>query len=242
MKHTSRQSDRLNLTSIGLLPQTTFYRLRKLRLWFAWPFFLALCVYAKSSPQGFMVGIPIVILGEGIRIWSHGYLRKTRRLAIEGPYSYVRNPLYVGNLLIGFGFCVIIWHPVIAATFLLGFSFLYWVTIKGEEERLLCRFEKDYEAYCKNVRRFIPRLTPYRSKATSVVFAPHRVWGHGELITILAIIDLLILTYVRQELYQRGQVLGLEMITYSLTGLVLAMVLIYALTTRQAKGKRKKKA
>src|SRR3989338_4068988 len=81
--------------------QFSFHRFRKLRLYFTWPFVIILAIYAKSTNQGFLVGAIFIVLGEIIRMWSHGYLRKSRRLAISGPYAYVRNPLYLGNFLIG---------------------------------------------------------------------------------------------------------------------------------------------
>jgi protein-S-isoprenylcysteine O-methyltransferase Ste14 len=184
--------------------QPTFlYRMRKLRMWFAWPFVIVLAVYAESSTQGFLLGLPLILAGEGLRIWSHGYLRKIRKLAISGPYAYVRNPLYVGNFLIGFGFCVVIWELWVATLFTIGFGLVYWVTIKGEEEKLAKKFGEAYRRYAESVPRIIPQITPYRSGSRGK-FVAHRVWGHGELITVLAIADLFVLLYLRQELYQYG--------------------------------------
>jgi protein-S-isoprenylcysteine O-methyltransferase Ste14 len=181
-----------------------FYPLRKLRLVLAWLFFLVLAVFAKSTGAGFLAGIPLILSGEAVRIWAHGYLRKTRRLAVSGPYAYVRNPLYLGNFLIGLGFCAVIWNPLVAALFVGGFALLYWVTVKGEEERLLYKFEGAFAEYARNVPRFIPRLSPYAG-ARNGSFAFHRTWGHGELITILAILTLLFGIYLRQVLYQERQ-------------------------------------
>jgi hypothetical protein len=189
------------LPAPGELSNFPFYRLRKLRLYLAWPFFIVLAVFATSSNFGFVIGIPLILLGEGVRIWSHGYLRKTRRLATSGPYAHVRNPLYLGNFLMGLGFCLVIWNPLITAVFVGGFVFVYWVTVKGEEERLAYKFEREYAEYARQVPRFIPRLSPYGGRQNGS-FAFHRAWGHGELITILAILTLLLGIYLRQELYQ----------------------------------------
>ena len=43
------------------------------------------------------------LLGEALRTWSSGTLVKNEVLTTEGPYALCRNPLYVGNFLIGFG-------------------------------------------------------------------------------------------------------------------------------------------
>ena len=109
---------------VGL--QFSFHRFRKLRLYFAWVFAVALAIYAKSTDRGFWLGIPVILAGEAIRIWSHGYLRKARQLASDGPYAYVRNPLYLGNFLMGLEFCIIIWHPVVGIVFTFGFFLVYW--------------------------------------------------------------------------------------------------------------------
>src|SRR3990167_3853358 len=139
----------------------SFHRFRKLRLYFAWLFVLVLAVFGKSTSQGFWMGAPVILTGEAIRIWSHGYLRKAKQLATNGPYAFVRNPLYLGNFLIGLGFCLIIWHPAIALIFTLGFFPVYWVTVRGEEQRLAYKFGDAYADYLRQVPRFFPRLLPY---------------------------------------------------------------------------------
>ena len=184
--------------------QFSFHRFRKLRLYFAWIFVFLLLFFVKSTVTGFLIGTPFILAGEALRIWAHGYLRKARRLATDGPYAYVRNPLYLGNFLIGAGFCIVIWHPLIFVAFLFGFFAVYWITISGEEQRLSLKFENNFRDYSKAVPRFFPRLTPYK-KRSGARFAPHRIWGHGEPITLFAILSLFFFLYVRQEFYQEHQ-------------------------------------
>ncbi len=199
------------------------HKFRKLRLYFAWPFFMALVFFARSTNQGFLVGIPFIVLGELIRIWSHGYIQKSRELATDGPYAYVRNPLYVGNFLIGFGFCFITWNPFIISAYALGFFGVYWITIKGEEQRLSFKFGNDYQNYVQHVPRFIPQLVPY-SKRSQEKFVIQRIFKHGEQITILAITSFLLFLYLRQEIYQEGKYwLSPELIIFN--GLVLVSYL-----------------
>lgn len=232
--------DRLYRKIGGHLPKSVFYRLRKLRLWLGWPFAIILVIYAKSSTQGFWIAIPPILLGEALRTWSHGYLRKIRTLATDGPYAYVRNPLYLGNFLIGVGFCAVIWHVLIFGIFVVGFFLVYWITIKGEEERLAFRFGKDYTDYAGAVPRFIPRLSPYPGRQKSR-FSFHRVWGHGETITVLAIILFLLLLYLRHEFYQEHQAMTGVTLVASTLAAVLTMVLIYTWSARRAQGRRSKR-
>jgi len=207
-------------------------------MWFAWPFVVGIAIIAESTTKGFWLGIPVIVLGEAIRIWSHGYLRKTRRLATDGPYAFVRNPLYVGNYLIGLGFFMIIWNPWMVVLYTAGFIGVYWVTVKGEEQRLRDTMGKPYDTYCEHVRRFIPRFTPYAERSRAK-FAAHRVWGHGELITILAINCLGILVFLRQEMYQFSNGINLMTLSLSVGLLALSMWLVFALELRKVKGKAK---
>lgn len=218
----------------------SFHRFRKLRLYFAWPFAIVVAIFAKSTNQGFWMGAPVIAIGETIRIWAHGYLRKARQLATSGPYAYVRNPLYLGNFLIGLGFCLIIWHPIVVAVFVIGFFIVYWLTVKGEEQRLTFKFGDAYLDYFRSVPRFLPSLVPYRRRAKAL-FAFHRVWGHGEHITILAMIELFLLLYLRQEFYQDH-----VPVTQATIGLVIGMVvigvpLVFAVISRWLRNSRKRK-
>lgn len=221
------------------LPKTVFYRLRKLRLWLGWPFAIILAIYAESSAQGFWIGIPPIVLGEALRLWSHGYLRKIRALATNGPYAYVRNPLYLGNFLIGLGFCAVIWNPLIFTFFVVGFFLVYWVTVKGEEERLAFRFGKPYSDYAAAVPRFLPRVTPYPGRQNAR-FALHRVGGHGEGITILAIVVLFLGLYLRQEFYQEHRALSVSTLAVSIFAIGLTMTVVYTWTARRIRGRRGK--
>lgn len=191
-------------SELELLEQAPLHRYRKLRLYFAYPFAGVLAFFARSTDQGFWIGVPVIILGEAIRIWSHGYIRKAKELATDGPYAFVRNPLYVGNFLIGLGFCVIIWNPFVVAIYALGFLGVYWITIRGEEQRLSFKFKEQYSNYVKHVPRFIPRLSRYQKRLLSP-FNVRRALEHGEQITLFSIVTLLLILYLRQEIFQEGK-------------------------------------
>lgn len=83
-----------------------------------------------------------------------------RRLVISGPYRWVRNPMYVGMgiILLGEG----ITFPRLMNTMLIMIVTLWCALtlfILGfEEPTLRAKFGEDYIEYCKNVRRWIPRL------------------------------------------------------------------------------------
>ena len=110
-------------------------------------------------------GLIFVILGEVIRTWSSGNIRKNRELATDGPYAYTRNPLYLGSFFIGLGFVVICNSFSVGLIFLITFSLIYWGVITTEEEDLAETFGVEFVQYTERVPRFFPRASrvPYGS-------------------------------------------------------------------------------
>jgi len=86
-----------------------------------------------------------------------------RRLVISGPYRFVRNPMYLGmgTALLGEGIVfpkittLMLTMVIVLAVAVSAFIMLY------EEPTLRRLFDGDYENYCRNVRRWIPRLRPF---------------------------------------------------------------------------------
>lgn len=91
----------------------------------------------------------------------------TTRLIISGPYAYVRNPMITGVVLILAGETLLLASPAIGiwAVIFLVINMFYFPL--SEEPGLRKRFGKDYELYCKNVPRYIPRLTPWKPFSAS---------------------------------------------------------------------------
>ncbi len=81
-----------------------------------------------------------------------------KNLVIKGPYVHVRNPQYVGILLILFGEALL--FESAALLVYAGFAFLIFHTliICYEEPTLSLRFSESYNRYCASVPRWIPRL------------------------------------------------------------------------------------
>ena len=127
-------------------------------------FLIVLAAFGKpAGPGAVMVGSLLTIPGLAIRFWAGGYVKKDKELATTGPYSYVRNPLYVGNVLIAIGFCVLsgFWWSYLV--FALLYIWLYIPSIQREERTLQKLFGDTFLRYKDNVRAMWPRLTPYES-------------------------------------------------------------------------------
>ena len=76
----------------------------KNRIYLGWIGALAYGWAARETPN--LLGLAICFLGASFRFWSSGYLRKNNRLAIGGPYSLTRNPLYFGTYVMAVGAAV----------------------------------------------------------------------------------------------------------------------------------------
>ncbi len=141
----------------------------KLRSWIPVPFVLLLLLFAEPAGWSWAVGVPLVVLGELIRIWAVGYAGGATRardlraklLCTKGPFAYVRNPLYLANAIIVLGTVTVgAWWPLIAVQPLLYLVY-YYLIVRYEEGFLRAEFGADYDPYAAAVRRLIPRLRPY---------------------------------------------------------------------------------
>lgn len=148
-------------------------KLFKYRSYTPIPFVILMIAYQQSNVWSLPLGLLIAVCGELIRLWAVSWAGSETRttgkvggtyLVINGPYAHVRNPLYVGNILIYFGlgimsFALFPYLQIIALAF---FIYQYYEIIKEEEGFLREKFGNDFDEYYKNVPRIFPRLSPYK--------------------------------------------------------------------------------
>jgi protein-S-isoprenylcysteine O-methyltransferase Ste14 len=87
-----------------------------------------------------------------------------KRLVVVGLYRCVRNPMYLGLAAGWIGLWIMFGHAfpqLIAAVAAAAFGVHLFVVLY-EEPTLRRKFGADYEAYCRNVRRWVPRFTPWQ--------------------------------------------------------------------------------
>jgi hypothetical protein len=118
-------------------------------------------VTASGTPTAglFLIGAVIVVLGSAVRLWASGHIKKNKALATDGPYAYVRHPLYVGNILLGVGFSLAsgLWWST--PLFIGILVFFYPHAINIEDAKLRRLFGEDWEKWQAHTRALIPRIT-----------------------------------------------------------------------------------
>ncbi len=127
-------------------------------------------------------GAVLAGLGIAIRALASGQVKKDRELTMTGPYAYVRNPLYLGSVIIGIGFAVAardIWIVVVLAIY---FGLVYVPVIRGEEKYLRAQFA-GYGEYRRRVPSLLPRTL--RLAGVSQGFSRELYFRHREYNSLL---------------------------------------------------------
>ena len=137
---------------------------------------------ARPTWLSIAIGLLITIPGIALRALASGHVKKNEELTTTGPYAYIRNPLYLGSLIMAIGFAIAaqsVWVLLIIA---IMFFAIYLPVIRGEESYLRTAFPS-FEAYSQNVPRLWPRMRPYGDGAAG--FSSALYWRHREYNAVL---------------------------------------------------------
>ncbi|MCX5781501.1 MAG: isoprenylcysteine carboxylmethyltransferase family protein [Elusimicrobia bacterium] len=138
------------------------------------PLLLIMLIFSMPSILSISIGLMIMLLGETIRFWGVSIVGVETRvtktgvgatsLITNGPFAYVRNPLYIGNILLYVGACVMSMalFPWLLIATVIGSYVQYYFIIRLEEEYLINKYGDKYKEYSNNVSRFMPKLRPYQ--------------------------------------------------------------------------------
>jgi protein-S-isoprenylcysteine O-methyltransferase Ste14 len=139
------------------------------------PFLILMLIFQESTITSMIVGLAVAMFGEFWRLWGVSYAGSETRttgggvggtyLVISGAYSHVRNPLYVGNILmyLGIGIMSMSLYPYLQIIALWFFYFQYDQIINEEEKFLATKFGNEYQNYLDNVPRLIPSISKYKN-------------------------------------------------------------------------------
>src|SRR5271157_5271085 len=116
----------------------------------------------------FAVAALFAIAAALVRTWATAYLNpevmlhsqvQTSRLVADGPYRYVRNPLYFGNILLAVGFGLMA-SRVGFFVLVVGMTVFCYRLILREEAGIAAQQGESYRAYCAAVPRLWPAQRP----------------------------------------------------------------------------------
>lgn len=163
---------------------------RRIRVPLGFAFAIVYLWLARPSAMSIAIGSVIVAGGLAIRAVASGQLRKNEALAVSGPYSYARNPLYLGSIVMAMGFALAARNWWIWVSLAILFVLIYVPVIRSEEQFLGSTFP-DFESYAARVRRILPRWSGESLTAdfSRDLYLKHREYNAliGAVLMILAI-------------------------------------------------------
>jgi protein-S-isoprenylcysteine O-methyltransferase Ste14 len=156
-----------------------------------------------------IAGLILVMAGEMLRLWGISYAggeTRTRKagasaLVTQGPFAYVRNPLYLGNIIIytAIGIMANSLTPYLQIVIFIFSCFQYYYIIVDEEEPVLRDlFKEKYEDYAKSVNRFLPGKPYDTSKQSKIKFDRKAGWKSEKRTFqgILTVLFMVVLIYI----------------------------------------------
>ena len=134
---------------------------------------------AEPRWYSLVIGGAVGAVGLALRALASGHVRKNAELTTTGPYAWTRNPLYLGSMIIAFGFAVAARNWWVVLGFLVLFAAIYVPVVRSEEEFLRSRFP-EYDEYARRVPRFgirLSNLSGTRGQFSRVLYFQHREYN-----------------------------------------------------------------
>jgi hypothetical protein len=174
----------------------------------------------------FAVGALLCVATALLRTWASSYLQSnvvhdtklhSESLVADGPYRFVRNPLYFGNMLLALGVGVMA-SRLGFVVMVLGNLFVLYRLIRREETQLLASQGESFRRYLNAVPRLVPSLSPRvpasggRPRWPQAILGETFMWTFAAAATVFAITKNLKYWYI---------VMGASMPLYAISVLAL---------------------
>ena len=156
-----RRINEMSLVEIG-------EKLFQWRDYIAIPILMVILLAANPTARTATVGTLMMLIGQAIRIYTISFLGvegasrdgQTDMIISHGPFALVRNPLYIGSMVIVFGVIIYAGAPILGFLALIYFLFQYHCIAKYEESLLIAKFGDEYLRYMERVPAWIPAKFP----------------------------------------------------------------------------------
>ena len=149
----------------------------------------------QARQEWFWPGIAVSAVGALGQLWCFGSLKTQKVLAVRGPYMFVRNPMYLARFVLILGLLMLTGNPWVPAAYVPLYYFYMVNRVRREEARLRALFGPDYEAYCRDVHRFVPTLKRFEWRPLWFFDRECFSRNHG-VVNAVAILALYVLLYV----------------------------------------------
>jgi protein-S-isoprenylcysteine O-methyltransferase Ste14 len=117
----------------------------------------------NERPEVFIIGLVCVAAAFLLRLWAQLHLRyrlKTKKvLTMTGPYVYVRNPIYIANIMLLAGYVLmseLVWFVPVSIFY--GYI-VYHIVVAYEERHLLEKYGTPYAEFLERVPRWLPTIS-----------------------------------------------------------------------------------
>ena len=171
-------------------------------------------VFLRSAQQAYenefaeIFGIALILLGQILRASSRGYKSEYSQnghsLIQNGPYILVRNPMYLGILLIGLGMVLVLFNWWAVVVFLCIFIWRYLFLTFKEEKKLLAMFPQGYRDYQQRVPRLLPSPALLLQKDIAEYLPLKLTWLKKEIGSILTVLLLVLFLGGWQDVQRDG--------------------------------------
>jgi hypothetical protein len=132
----------------------------------------ALCLVclelSNVTRSSIIYGVPVVIVGMLIRLWTNGTIVKSKEVCNIGPYSICRHPMYFGTIVASVGVAIFMYQIFFAVIIFLAFV-ISFIRAKNEETKLIERFP-EYLKYKAQVPALPTPMSFARSISSGSIF------------------------------------------------------------------------
>ena len=170
-------------------------------------FFVLILVVAQPVPWTLAAGACFALVGLAVRLWASGFIFKNDELATDGPYAFVRHPLYFGNLLLGIGFALAsgterVWLLPLCVLALPLWGLLFWLfhgpAIKREDGQLSKRFPDAWPDWAARTPALLPLgLLKLKGKPDLGRWSPKQSLHNGDPLYALILLGGLVYLYLQ---------------------------------------------
>jgi protein-S-isoprenylcysteine O-methyltransferase Ste14 len=129
---------------------------------------LALLAFLPLIPRSnwFWAGLAVSLAGAAAQAWCFACIMTSQELAVNGPYRFVRNPMYLARYVLILGVVLMLdptraWRWLLPAAFTIIYLFFMHNRVRREERKLAPLFGEVYQRYLREVPRFAPSCRPF---------------------------------------------------------------------------------